>query len=91
MTKSKFPLPRLRLPLKVPNPDIDWTEELPVDEYYMDKMVDVEVLTVNFNAGTMRVRTVDRQPAFDSNHGEWTIVDIEANPFFEHYQVVPKV
>lgn len=54
-----------------------------MDEYHLYNVeVDVEVLTVHFQKGTMRVRIIS-----DIWNGTR---DVDATPFFEQFQVVTK-
>lgn len=83
MKPPKFPLPKLVTTLKVVNEE--WDEEDEDDEsYYVDREFEVEVLTLNFNSGTMRVRIVDMEAPYDCA----MIYDIDAAPFFEQFKVV---
>jgi len=59
------------------------------DQYYIDKDVEVEVLTLNLNAGSMRVRF--REPTTRNKTG-WEVKtqDTSIDSFFEHYEIVKR-
>lgn len=62
------------------NPEWTYGSEAP---FYITKTIEVEVLTVHFEKGTMRVRFLDVE-------GRKKTVDVDAAPFFEKYQVIEK-
>ena len=47
----------------------------------------VEVLTLNLNSSTMRVRTVDKVALFKDAEPIQQVFDTDIAPFFEHYKI----
>lgn len=47
----------------------------------------VEVLTLNLNSGTMRVRTVDKVALFKNEKPRVQVFETVIAPFFEHYKI----
>ena len=87
-TKKKvpaFPLPVITATLQthvdgwVPPVNKDPADPSYFDGYYVNVDVEVEVLTVNFQTGTMRVRSA-----------YYGVRDILAHQFFEQYNVEKK-
>lgn len=70
-------LPRVKAPIRLPNKNY---EEIDGDCYHYE-IHEVEVLTINLNSGTMRVR--DPNKFFSTR-------DIPNTPFFEQYEIKRK-
>lgn len=70
-------LPVVRAPVTVKNPE--WARGVEGAKYYITVEKDVEVLTLNLNSGSMRVRIPGSQAQ-----------DISIKPFLEQYDIVRK-
>ncbi len=80
LPKLKLVLSRLVNPNFVPQYGADG-KATNMDEYHVDAEVEVEVLTVHFQKGTMRIRV----PAPYA-----TTRDVDAAPFFEQFAITAK-
>ena len=85
-------LPILDLILSVRN--LDWVAERDdsgtatnMNSYYTMQEVHCEVLTLNLNAGTMRVRYT--QPATNKKGFDTHTVDVTIEHFFQKYSITP--
>ena len=77
MMKNKV-LPKLTLKLTVRNPD--YVAGSTTIEYYVVQEKECEVLTVNFNSGSMRIRY--------THMGKVETTDTSAKQFFEQFNMV---
>lgn len=81
-------LPRVRMKVRVQNPQWIAPAHLRPDhqdyfkDYYVRRVVEVEVLTVHFATRQMRVRF--------KWQGQWLTQDVEAAPFFRRYRLTQK-
>jgi hypothetical protein len=85
-------LPKITLKVAVRNPDwvADRTDASNMDRYYIKVDRECEVLQLNLNAGTMRVRfrnpDVTMKKGFTNN-----TTDVAIAPFFEQYTIAKNV
>ena len=70
-------LPVVRLPVRSVRPG--WKQGDDPDQYYVEEIVDCEVLTLNLNARTMRVRTPYK--------GCFANLDVPINSFLDKYEI----
>ena len=75
-------LPVIKAKVRVYNPSYDRTDS--ESKFMIDQVVEVQVLTLNLNSGTMRVRFND---FYDGKHKVVT-QDISNLAFFQQYSIV---
>ena len=73
-------LPTVMLDVRHRNPD--WKQGDSMDTFYITSLVECEVLMLNINSGTMRVRTPFKSP--------YANLDTTTDAFFEKYEIRPK-
>ena len=59
--------------------------------HWVGQNIDVEVVSLHFNTGSMRVRSVEKLPHYDGDIPTIRSFDMSCEEFFKHYKLVPVV
>jgi hypothetical protein len=59
--------------------------------HWVGQNIDVEVVSLHFNTGSMRVRSVEKIPHYDGDIPAVRSFDMSCDEFFKYYKLVPMV